>query len=370
MSDMALSNRQIFWMMVSMQIIMTMLLTISPAAQLAKQDAWISIMLATLVGMLIAYISGKLSTIFPGQTLVKFNQILLGKWVGGLISALYILFWVVTLTVILKQFSLFITGTIMPKTPLCVIELPMLLVVLYPTLHGVGVIARICEITGPIILLCVVGPMFLGINQMKWDRLNPILLDNSVSSLLHGALPTAAFLGDCIMIMMLIAFVSKRKHTVRHAVGGVMLSGILTILSMIVSILMFGPNVTAGYPYPMLMIVRSISIGGIIENLDAIVITIWIISIFTKLGLYLFIASYGTTQLLGLNNWKIITWIITIFVMLLSFIPVNYEEISVIFLHKIAVPIIFPIIMFGGPLVLLLLALMKRKKLKPVPPTP
>ncbi|MNR28488.1 Spore germination protein [compost metagenome] len=136
---------------------------------------------------------------------------------------------------------------------------------------------------------------------------------------------------------------------------------------MIVSILMFGPNVTAGYPYPMLMIVRSISIGGIIENLDAIVVTIWIMSIFTKLGLYLFVASYGTTQLLGLHDYKIVTWVLAICVMLASFIPVNYEEISVIFLQKIAVPVILPVVMFGGPLVLLLIALMKRKKLKLIP---
>jgi spore germination protein KB len=364
MSDMALSNRQIFWMMVSMQIIMTILLTIAPAAQIAKQDAWISIIIATVAGMLIAYICGKLSMMFPGLTVVEYNRILLGKWFGGIISALYILVWLVILTVILRQFSLFITGTIMPKTPLYVIQIPMLLVVLYPTLHGVGVLARICEITGPIILLCLVGPMFLSINQLNWDRLLPIYLDNDMMTIMKGALPTAAFLGDCIMIMMLIAFVNKRKKTVRYAISGVMLSGVLTVLSMIVSILMFGPQVAAGYPYPMLMIVRSISIGGIIENLDAIVVTIWIMSIFTKLGLYLFVASYGTTQLLGMNNWKIVTWITAIVVMLLTFIPVNYEEISVIFPQKIAARFIFPIFMVVLPVVLLMLAMLRSRRLK------
>ncbi|MGO4496236.1 endospore germination permease [Paenibacillus sp. 2RAB27] len=364
MSDMALSNRQIFWMMVSMQIIMTILLTIAPAAQIAKQDAWISILLATVAGTLIAYICGKLSTMFPGLTIVEYNRILLGKWLGGLISALFILVWLVILTVILRQFSLFITGTIMPKTPLYVIQISMLLVVLYPTLHGVGVLARICEVTGPIILLCVLGPMFLSINQLKWDRLLPIYLDNDMMILMKGALPTAAFLGDCMMIMMLIAFVDKRKNTVRYAISGVMLTGVLTVLSIIVSILMFGPHVAAGYPYPMLMIVRSISIGGIIENLDAIVVTIWIMSIFTKLALYLFVASYGTSQLLGIRNWKIVTWITAIVVMLLTFIPLNYEEITIIFPKEIAARFIFPIFMVILPVVLLMLALMRSRKLK------
>lgn len=142
-----------------------------------------------------------------------------------------------------------------------------------------------------------------------------------------------------------------------------MLSGIVTLISVVFSILMFGPNVAATYTYPMLMIVRSISIGGIIENLDAIVVTIWIMSVFTKLALYLFVSSYGTTQLLGLKDWRKTTWVIAAIVMAASLIPFNYEEISVIFPSKIAVPYVFPIFMAGGPLLLFLLALLKRKKL-------
>ncbi|NOU98029.1 GerAB/ArcD/ProY family transporter [Paenibacillus sp. LMG 31456] len=363
MNDMALTNRQIFWMMVSMQIIMTILLTTSPAIRIAQQDAWISSVLSTGIGITIAFICGKLCAIFPGQTLIEYSRVLLGKWLGGFIAALYILFWILTLAVILKQFSLFITGTIMPKTPVPVIEILMLIIVLYPTLHGIGVIARICELTGPIILVGVVGPMFLGINEMEWDRLLPVYSDSGYMVIMKGALPAATFLGDCVMLLMLISFVAYRKHTVRHAVGGVMLSGMLALISVIVSIIMFGPNVAASYPYPMLMIVRSISIGGIIENLDAIVITVWIMSIFTKLALYLFVASYGTSQLLGMKDWRKTVWFIAVVAMIMALIPLNYEEISVIFPRKIAIPYLFPVFMAGGPLFLLILALIKRKKM-------
>lgn len=247
------------------------------------------------------------------------------------------------------------------------IQIPMFLVVLYPTVHGVGVIARICELTGPIILIGVIGPMFLAINQLDRDRLLPIYIDNGLLPLMKGALPTAAFLGDCIMLLMLMAFVVQRKQIVRHAVGGVLLSGVVTLISVVFSILMFGHNVAANYTYPMLMIVRSISIGGIIENLDAIVVTIWIMSVFTKLSLYLFVSGYGTSQLLGIKDWKKTTWVIAAIVMIITLIPINYEEISVIFPVKVAVPFIFPIFMVAGPVLLLLLALMKRKKLRMQP---
>ncbi|MZQ87029.1 endospore germination permease [Paenibacillus sp. 5J-6] len=364
MNDMVLTNRQIFWMMVSSQVIMTILLTTAPAIQLAKQDAWFSLLLSIAMATGIAYVCGKLASIFPDKSLIEFNRILLGKWLGGVISFLYLLVWIVILTVILKQFSLFITGTIMPRTPVFFIQIPMFLVVLYPTVHGVGVIARICELTGPIILIGIIGPLFLALNQLDKDRLLPIYIDTGLLPLMKGALPAAAFLGDCIMLLMLIAFVAQRKQIVRHAVGGVLLSGVVTLISVVFSILMFGQNVAANYTYPMLMIVRSISIGGIIENLDAIVVTIWIMSVFTKLSLYLFVSSYGTSQLFGLKDWRKATWVIAAIVMLVSLIPFNYEEISVIFPVKVAAPFIFPIFMVVGPLLLLVLALMKRKKLR------
>ncbi|WP_179233000.1 GerAB/ArcD/ProY family transporter [Paenibacillus rigui] len=364
MRDMSLTGRQLFWMMVSMQIIMTILLTTSPTIQISKQDAWISMFLSTGIGMGIAFICAQLSMMFPGQTLVEYSRILLGKWIGGLVSALYILFWIIILSVILKQFSLFITGTIMPKTPVPVIESLMLLVVLYPTLHGIGVIARICELTGPFILIGVAGPMFLVMNEINKDRLLPIYWDNGYLAIMKGALPAATFLGDCIMILVLIAFVVQRKRVITHAVGGVMLSGIAAVVSCIVSLLMFGPVVAGSYPYPMLMIVRSISIAGIIENLDAIVITVWIMSIFTKLSLYLFVAGYGTSQLLGLKNWTYPVWTVAVVALLLALIPLNYEEISVIFPQKIAGPYFFPILMGGGPLMLFMLALIRHKRMK------
>ncbi|CAG7608413.1 Spore germination protein YndE [Paenibacillus solanacearum] len=361
MDNMTLSNRQLFWMMVSMQVIMTILLTTSPAIQSAQQDAWFSSILATGIGSGIAYISVKLGTFFPGQSLISYSRLLLGKWMGRLVSSLYLIFWITTLTVILKQFSLFITGTIMPKTPVPIIIILMLLVVLYPTLHGVAVIARICELTGPIILIGVLGPMFLAVNEMKADRLLPVFSDNGYWSIVKGSLPIATFLGDCIMTLVLVSFVIHHKHAVRHAVAGVMVSGILVLLSILVSILIFGPYVAAGYPYPMLMIVRSISLGGIIENLDAIVITIWITSIFTKLALYLFVAVYGTAQLFGLKDWRKPIWIIAPLCMILALIPFNFEEISVIFPALIAVRYMFPLWMVGGPLLLFLVALIRRR---------
>ncbi|MFD2614840.1 GerAB/ArcD/ProY family transporter [Paenibacillus gansuensis] len=52
------------------------------------------------------------------------------------------------------------------------------------------------------------------------------------------------------------------------------------------------------------MVVRSLSVAGIIESLDAIVVALWIMSIFIKLALYLFVLSYGTAQWTTSEKWR------------------------------------------------------------------
>jgi spore germination protein KB len=362
MNEMELSGRQIFWMMVSMQVIMTILLTTAPALQIAGPDAWMSAILASGVGAGIAYLCAQLNLMFPNQTLIEYSRHLLGKWLGGFVSVLYLLYDLLLLAVILKQFSLFITGTIMPRTPISVVAILMILCVLYPTLYGIAVLGRLCEISGPLILIGIVGPIFLVINQMEPDRILPILADSGLVAMMKGSLPIATFLGDCVMLVMLTAFVSDSKRIVKQAVGGVAVCGFFSVLLVMVSLFVFGSNVAAGYPYPLLMMVRTISLGGIIENLDAIVVTIWIMSIFTKLALYLFVAGYGTSQLFGIKKWKTMIWILALLVMITSFLPINYIEISVLFPQKIGTGILFPYIMVGVPLVMFIVAKLRGKK--------
>jgi spore germination protein KB len=298
---------------------------------------------------------------FPGQTLIEYSRILVGKWLGRLIASVYLLFWISLFGVILQQFKIFILGTILPLTPPYAIVLLMVGVVLYLTLHGVGAIARCCEVMGPIIMLGVIAPVIFALNRIDADQLLPVFVDSGVVAIFKGALPTATFLGDCILMTVLISFVGTKRGVVRHAVIGVFVSGLFTVLSVFACLLIFGLHVTQGYPYPLLIVVRSISLSGVIENMDAILISVWIMSVFVKLALYLFVSSYGTSQLLGIKNWRKSVWPIAGIGTILALIPANYVESSIIFPAKLAVPFSFPILMTGLPLTMLIIAMIRRK---------
>ncbi|NHW37437.1 GerAB/ArcD/ProY family transporter [Paenibacillus aceris] len=358
---MRISGKQLFWMILTMQLGMTLLLTINPAIQTAKQDAWLSTVCATGIGVFIAFVCSRLSQLYPGQTLIDFCKSLFGRYIGYLVIFVYFILWYSVLAIILRQYSEFIAATILPRTPIIVSILGMLLVAVYVTFSGIEVIARCCEILGPITLLGIAIPLLLSLKNIHVSNLLPIYVDAGAMTILKGALPTSTFLGDCILLLVVMGFIAKPKTGMKPALLGVAAAGLLTSVSTFLIVSVFGYRSASGQTYPYFNLIRYISYFNFFQNLDSFVIAIWIISVFTKVSLYFFVCTYGTAQCFGLQKWRRMIWFVAPMVVLLALIPRDFMDSSVFFPQKIAIPYMFPLQMLSLPLLMWGIAKWKHK---------
>lgn len=143
-------------------------------------------------------------------------------------------------------------------------------------------------------------------------------------------------------------------------------SGISSFLIMLTSgmiILTFGPHIPANMWYPFFDMTRVTSIFKFIENIDAVVIVIWVSSVFIKLCVYFFVACYGTAQWLHINNWRILIWFFAPVVIILAMLPINVDTASLIYPKKYWLPYVLPVNMLGIPLLLWFVGSI-RKRLK------
>ena len=85
---MKISGRQIFWMMFTFEVGQSLLLVIPATIRTAKQDAWISILIAGDRGCSY-FLATTLGSLYPKQTLIEFSQTILGKWLGKLLLIPY-----------------------------------------------------------------------------------------------------------------------------------------------------------------------------------------------------------------------------------------------------------------------------------------
>ncbi|MEC0232044.1 GerAB/ArcD/ProY family transporter [Paenibacillus alba] len=360
--DMRISGKQLFWMMLTMQMGMTILLTINPSIQAAKQDAWISTCCAALIGIGIAFVCSRLSLLYPRQTFDTYVKSLFGRLFGNVLIFIYFVFWYSVLAIILRQYAEFIIATILPRTPPLLPMMGILLVAIYVTYAGIEAIGKSSQILGPIALLGIIIPLLLSIKSIRINNILPIYVDSGPITILQGALPSSSFLGDCIMLLVLFRFLANPQTGVKPALLGVGLAGLLTSISTFLIISVFGHSVSSGHTYPYFNLVRYISYFDFFQNLDSIVIAIWIIGVFIKVSLYFFVCTYGTAQALGIRKWRKIMWFVAPTVLLLALIPRDFIDSSVFFPQKIAIPILLPLHMIALPLLMWAVAAFRNRK--------
>ncbi|WP_217582086.1 GerAB/ArcD/ProY family transporter, partial [Lysinibacillus sp. GbtcB16] len=133
---MKISGHQLFWLIFTMEFGMTALFTVSNPVFLAKQDAWLSMIFASLVSLCTTFVAVKLSLLYPEQTFIQFSQSILGKWLGIIILIPYFFMWISVTGIILREYADFVFLALFSSTPLWVIILIMLGAVLYVTCSG------------------------------------------------------------------------------------------------------------------------------------------------------------------------------------------------------------------------------------------
>ncbi|OCT13575.1 hypothetical protein A8709_18450 [Paenibacillus pectinilyticus] len=361
---MKISTWQLFWMFTTLEISMSIWLTISPTIEIAKQDAWISIVVAGIIGLGLTTILVRVSQRHPSQTLVEFAQKLFGKWIGKLISLLYLVVWYSVCADILRIFSLFIKQILFHDTPVWSISALMMAAMVYITFAGsVEAIARFSELAGPLIIVGIVISFTLNIPNLHIALLLPIYADTGIMPILQGSLVNASFLGESMMIMMLTPFIAKPEKLLKPILLSICIPSILALVATIMVIATFGTSIGSSMYFPYFAMVRFINYLEFIQNMDVWIVFIWIFSVLVKLSMYLFINSYGSAQLLGIQKWRRMIIFTAPVIFSISLIPANVFGI-LDYANLVWTTFIFPIFIVGIPIVFLIISLIRGRHLQ------
>lgn len=340
---------------------MTALLTVSPTIMEAKQDAWISMAIGAFIAVALTFVATKLSLLYPRQTLVEYSQTILGKWLGKLIMIPYFAMWYSVTAIILRQFTDFMVLNMLPRTPLLAIIIPMALIVAIAASGGPESIGRLSEIVGPFTLVMVILLAIFLVRESDHSAILPVYIDTGWSAILKGALPGATLLGESIVMMMLVSFMSQPGQAPSRAMWGVTIAGLSLVLWTMIPLMAFGATLAANMWFPVYDAVRLVYVIEFIQNIEIFGIIVWFFSVFIKLSLFMFIASYGTAQWLGIKKWRHVLWIITFIVIIGAMIPRNIDQSSIEFPKTFGLKWMFPINIIAIPLILWIVGLVRRK---------
>lgn len=320
MQDNQITTRQ-FAIMVGFFIIGDSIL-LAPAYLVveAKQDAWISGLLGIGVGCLLAVLYTMLHRKFPGKNLVQYSEKLLGKWLGKLISLIYLITMFIFPCFILWDLGDFLITFVLMETPIEMIAIIFLLLVISASRFGIVTLGRAADIFFPffvVLFLLLIVSVSLKIQPLN---LQPVM-EKGIRPLIRSLIP---FLGypylELSVFLMLMHSVRNQAKVRKGFVIGVLFGGMVLALLTLMSVLVLGVETTVNRMYPSYLLAQKINVAGFFTRVEVVIAFLWFITIFFKLTLVFHVLCIGFANLLGLSNYRSLSFPLAGLMMMFSFI--------------------------------------------------
>lgn len=280
-----------------MQCVLLLTILISPTAylvvpnfvmSLASQDAWLCILLGTLVAGAVAVWLG----LFAGRNRSGHPFL---DWLGartgrtvvfaaGLAMSFH---FFVTASAALNEIVNFLTVNVLPETPTPVLIGVIALVAMYAARQGIAVIARICVMVMVISLPFYAASVVLLYSKFHLANLLPIG-ETAPGRIAAGSLMPFGVLTEAAFILILAPFMGKPRQAPKAALWAVLLAGGELLLTVVQALALFGPNLVKSLQYPSFELIAIIELKGFLERVDMFFNMTWMLTAFLKVSLLLF----------------------------------------------------------------------------------
>jgi spore germination protein KB len=229
-----INTRQFIWLLF---IIITAFMSMQLPSMLIMQagrDAWLSVLGAWFLDVMLALVYTYMGIRFPGENFVQYSITILGNYLGKMVGILFPLFFLLVSVLVLQGSCQLVNSVFLPRTPLNVILLSSYLVSALVARKGIEVIARMTEILGPLFLISIVTLGFLVLPSFHIARLKP-QFDGGVAPFLTGMPLMLTSFGVCIIMAMYIPLCNRPENGFLAKFSAVSMGasvvGLVTVLS-------------------------------------------------------------------------------------------------------------------------------------------
>lgn len=303
----------------------TILITPAPFAMQAKQDGWIASALTVLISLSFIFLYNQITSLYPFMTYVEVNEKIFGKWIGKIVALLYLFYFYMLSSDMIREIGDFFTTQILVETPIQMIMLLFLLTSLFGVRLGLEVISRTAIIFFPwIVMLLFILFIFL-IPEIQFKNIQPIFGEGMKpiikTSYHHLGLPYL----ELVIFLMITPYVNEKAKMKKNFYKGTLIGGIVLTIVILFSILVLDADITARQSYPSYILGKKISIGNFLERIEVVVAIIWVLTIYFKLTICYYGLTLGLAQVFGLKSYKILLFPLAF--LIITFAIFSYRDI-------------------------------------------
>lgn len=256
------------------------------AAAKAHQAAWVSPFVSVVPFIVILLIIDSLLKKYEGQSMSDIINKLMGKYLGKPVLVLYLL-WAFFLAALYSRYYVErLTNSIYPNISIDVLLVLTIIPIAYILRSGFTVIARMSEILLPFIGAMLVLLAIFLLPRVRPDNVLPVYY-NDIVPIMGASLSSIGILSYLFLLFFLSGSLVNLKslRSFGYIAAYINISSLVLVIFIAVGVL--GYSVAQRAPMPVLVTVKQVSLLDTIENIEAIIIAIWIFADFTLISTFL-----------------------------------------------------------------------------------
>ncbi|WP_349410137.1 endospore germination permease [Pseudalkalibacillus sp. SCS-8] len=322
-----ITKYQLFYMILQTQIGVGVLGLPFAVHQVSQNDGWISVLIAGFISQLLIFIIWGLIKKYPGETIYGIAEKLAGKYFGKLISTLYIIYGTLICMLILDLYQSILKLWVLPHTPKWALMLMMVFAGIYIVKERVRIIARFFMFVTILVPILIILTLISFPTSVEYRYLFPIGQAGTLKIFIGAHSVLISMLGF-EQLLILSKYTQANDRSILKAVS--LANGITVLIYVflvLISFMFFSPKEIDLIPHPVLYMLKAITFK-IVERIDLLFISIWIVIVATSFISYLLFASKGVSYLFKLKGHKASAYIVASVAFALALIPNTKFEIE------------------------------------------
>ncbi|MCR2805366.1 GerAB/ArcD/ProY family transporter [Paenibacillus soyae] len=285
--------------------------------RLAGPNMWLTPYIGSFSALLLIIILVGLHRSFPGQSLIEYSPLLLGKWMGKAVGLLFLTISALQISHQARQFGELVNQYFFKETPLAVVIGSLFFVSVFAVRFGVEVIGRVAVLYMPLIVTIVLTFSLPFFKDMEVGRLLPFM-ENGVMPVIRGSVYVQLWMPMYAYITFFLPFVRDKQRVskmllISLSAISVTLSGMLALTVVVLD------NATPLYGFPFMVLARYLTFFEFLEQFDSVVMFFWVVDVFVRTIVTFYGLTIGVAQWMSLPSYKAISVPLAVLVVALSF---------------------------------------------------
>ncbi|OPJ58096.1 GerAB/ArcD/ProY family transporter [Clostridium oryzae] len=272
-----------------------------------KQDTWIVSIASWIItlGLLAIYLG--INSKLPDKTIIEINDIAFGKYLGKIISVIYILFFWFVIPANVRYVADFFNTYLFPDTDVIVFAFLIMLMAIYALRKGIEGIVRIAAFLVVITFFVSIFLIIFTTRYIKFSNFLP-LFQITFMEFIHGVNVIVCIpLGEIIVYLMIYPSIKEKKSIKKYSYLGFCIGGFYFLMIIVRNTLVLG-NIASIQVIPTYQVARLVVVGNTITRSEILVAIMLFFGLFLKICIFFYAAVLGITQLFKLNSYKVPTF--------------------------------------------------------------